>query len=359
MKKNSLTLFILICLCLPYGLTAQEVNSDYIAGYIKAKLDHEFNLKDSSVNVGKDTILITLPPGKKDLAGQIKSSLSVLPDNIQIHFETKSLQTAKESSSTNPELKESKFLPDQPLFDALMADPRWPHFSMSYQRYLDEGDLENVGHTSFGESFVFYRKNNTIRWEFGMQAGVFAIFDLDADSYDLINADYRVSVPVSFRWRFLSSTFRVLHQSSHLGDEYILRSRAKDRENLSYEKVDGLISIDLPFGTRFYGGGGYLFHKDPSDLKPWSAQAGFECVAQNGFFEGLVHPFVAIDVQSEEENNWDLDLSTKTGLQLGNQSTGSGNRLQLTLEYYQGHSPNGQFYNKSIEYIGFGLHYYR
>jgi hypothetical protein len=255
-------------------------------------------------------------------------------------------------------IEKSEFLPDKPLFDSLMAAPRWPHFSASYQRYLDREDLENVGHTSFGESFVFYRRNSPIRWEFGLQAGVFAIFDLDADSYDLINADYRVSLPISYRWRFLSGTFRVLHQSSHLGDEYILRGRAEERENLSYEQVDGLMSFDLPLKARLYGGGGYIFHKNPSDLEPWSAQAGFEWVSPWGLGD-LVFPVAAVDVQSEEENEWDLDVSAKAGLQLGSKTGQGDNRLQLTLEYYQGHSPNGQFYDELIEYYGLGLHYYR
>lgn len=35
--------------------------------------------------------------------------------------------------------------------------------------------------------------------EVGIQAGVFSIFDLDAESYDLINADYTVGVPLSFK----------------------------------------------------------------------------------------------------------------------------------------------------------------
>jgi hypothetical protein len=31
-------------------------------------------------------------------------------------------------------------------------------------------------------------------------------------------------------------------------------------------------------------------------------------------------------------------------------------KIQLLLEYYNGHSPNGQFFDRKIEYIGTGIH---
>ena len=33
-------------------------------------------------------------------------------------------------------------------------------------------------------------------------------------------------------------------------------------------------------------------------------------------------------------------------------------KVQLMLEYFSGHSPHGQFYNRTIEYAGLGIHFY-
>ena len=33
-------------------------------------------------------------------------------------------------------------------------------------------------------------------------------------------------------------------------------------------------------------------------------------------------------------------------------------RIQVLLEYFNGYSPNGQFYREQIEYIGLGVHFY-
>ena len=83
--------------------------------------------------------------------------------------------------------------------------------------------------------------------EFGIQAGVFAIFDLDAESLDLINADYLIGIPLVFRKGNFSNMTRIFHQSSHLGDEFLLRGRAEKRVNLSYEAGNSIFSYNLPF----------------------------------------------------------------------------------------------------------------
>ena len=359
MKAILLAALVALFLSLPAGLPAVEVTPDYLKGYTEGILEAKFDFQTASVRADGHTVTISLPHGQAGLQERIRASLASLPDRVQVRFEPEPARATRKDEPLEVELDRHEFLPDKPLFEPIMADPRWPHFSASYQSYMDREDIENVGHTSFGESFIFYRMNSDVRWEVGLQAGVFALFDLDAESYDLINADYRVSLPVFMRWHPLSGMIRILHQSSHLGDEFILRGRAEERENLSYEKVDSLLSLDLPFGSRIYGGGGYLVHKDPSDLEPWSVQGGLEWVCPYGFFDDLLHPIAAVDLQSEEENDWDLDVSAKAGLQLGSRNGTIANRLQLTLEYYQGHSPNGQFYDELIEYVGLGLHYYR
>ena len=63
------------------------------------------------------------------------------------------------------------------------------------------------------------------------------------------------------------------------------------------------------WGT-FYFGDLESFTTDGNKAR---APRGLEWVCPFGFFDGLLHPIAAVDVQSEEENEWDLDLSAKTG----------------------------------------------
>ena len=80
---------------------------------------------------------------------------------------------------------------------------------------------------SFGESIPIYRDNvgdkgQWGQWEVGLQGGVFSIFDLGSDSFDLINTDFLAAGFVGYRYGDFSALGRIFHQSSHLGDELLL-----------------------------------------------------------------------------------------------------------------------------------------
>jgi len=243
------------------------------------------------------------------------------------------------------------------LFKPLIADPRWPHFSVAYHRYLNDRQLRDVAAVSFGESFALYRDRlGAGWWEFGVQAGVFALFDLNAPSMDLINADYFVALPVSYRLGDFSAIARLFHQSSHLGDEFVLSSRVPNRLNLSYEGLDARFSYELGDVWRLYAGGGYLFHREPASLDPWSIQYGLEFRSPWPAPDARWRPIAALDVQNREENDWHADFSLRAGIQFD--GVLATRNFQLLLEYFRGHSPNGQFYRQKVDYLGLGLHFH-
>jgi hypothetical protein len=57
-----------------------------------------------------------------------------------------------------------------------------------------------------------------------------------------------------------------------------------------------------------------------------------------------------------KENNCNADVSLRAGVQLDGVLV--PRNLQLLLEYFRGHSPNGQFYKQKIDYIGLGAHFH-
>lgn len=368
MKQNNLakilnTLAILL-LCLPFSLRA-ATSDDFIQGYASAVLEREFRIKNFSLNVTDEAIRVK----SEDLTGadhdKVIAALSSIQGVKKVEIvdsrgvvvasspQEPGTQRASRQEPVKPDY-ELGFLPSGKLFDPLIADPRWPRFSMGYRYFTDEG--RNVGSATFGETIALYRARGPFRglWELGFQAGVFSIFDLDAPSSDLVNTDFFAALQASYRVNDFSGMFRIFHQSSHLGDEFLLRNRI-DRINLSFEGVDLKLSY-RPFDwLRLYGGGAYLFDLDPAGIKPWATQAGIELQTPWRFWGDSTRFVTALDLQHRQENKWSTETSIRGGLQF--ERPGSFMRkISLLLEYYKGYSPNGQFFDTKIEYFGPGLY---
>ncbi|HDH05878.1 MAG TPA: DUF1207 domain-containing protein, partial [Nitrospirae bacterium] len=240
----------------------------------------------------------------------------------------------------------------------LIADPRWPHFSMAYQHYTDDRKFGSIFAASFGETLPFYKDDAPFggRWQVAIQAGGFIVHDLDTASWDLINEDYRGGLSLFYRRNDLSGLFGIYHNSSHVGDEYLLNNNV-DRVNFSYEAVQIKLSYDIKGSYRIYGGADYMFSPDPDDLKRWIIQYGLEFRCPRAYFKGLVRPVAGADIRHRQENDWHGEASVRLGVELESEET-LWNKIQFMLEYYNGNSPNGQFHDNYIEYIAIGTHFY-
>ena len=358
-----------VILALIATVRADVAEDRFILGYATAILEQQFKVQVGSLQVQDGVILIhakDVPaPDRAKIAEALKAIKGVVRVDIfnGSAIPQSSTPTPTERPSTvslgETTPQKGEFLPRGPLFGALIADPRTPHISAAYHEYKNDSELESVSAVSLGMPVGIYEGNffDAGRWQVGIEGSVFSIFDLDAPSADLVNADYWLGFPLSYRWNNFSSMLRLYHQSSHLGDEFLLRNRG-DRVNLSYEGIDLRLSYDLfEKVARVYGGGGYILRKEPDDLERLSAQAGVELRSPWAFLGKHFRPVAALDVQTREESDWNLDWSARAGLQFENEKLRDRN-LQLMVEYYRGSSPNGQFFERRIEYWGIGLHFY-
>ena len=175
---------------------------------------------------------------------------------------------------------------------------------------------------------------------------------MSTPSNDLVNADYTIGLPVTFRQGGHSIRFRVYHQSSHLGDELLLGSNPPDRVNLSFEAVELIYSFEWR-GWRAYGGGEYLIHKEPGNLRPASLHGGVEYRGDMPLLWSG-RPLVGVDMKCLEEHDWAVDTSVKAGLEFGRPGPGK-RRLRVMAEWYRGFDPRGQFYVDKVDYWGLGL----
>lgn len=341
---------------------SRAVTDEYILGFATSVLRHEFNVLDATLTVRKGVIVIQA----RDLQGIDRDKLNRTLGSIEgvnqvVISETGASTVPARSDDTraaNVSEGSSGFLPRGLLFAPLHADPRWPHFSASYRGYRTN-DLTAAFAGNFGETISLYRNTAPLsgQWELVLQAGVFSLFDLSATSLDLVNADYRVGLLTSYRSGNFSGFLRLYHQSSHLGDEFLLTNPSVERINLSYEELDAKFAYEVFDWIRVYAGGGYLVHRDPTGVEPISTQWGIEFTSPVQFLSGAITPICYADFQSNERSQWAIAQSIMAGLRFENPRIGN-RQIQLLAQYFAGPSPDGQFYTQHSNWFGIGLHLY-
>jgi hypothetical protein len=256
-------------------------------------------------------------------------------------------------------------LPQGSLFCPLVADPKAEQTFASYVRgdfstlaNAPAGTDTNIAAVGIAYDLGLVRFAGTTAGD-GLQidafGAVFAQFNLDEPSFDLINADYLVGFPATFRLRGFSVRLRVYHQSSHLGDEFLLAGEP-ERINLSFESAEIILSQELG-ALRIYAGGESFFRRVPADLAGRLGHAGIE-IRPASFGAGRL--LAALDVKAvEEEDEWSLAWSARAGVEIARvHSAGNPARvLSLLAQYYDGAAPYGQFYRENIRFYGIGLHF--
>jgi hypothetical protein len=263
-----------------------------------------------------------------------------------------------EEAAQPAETSEWRRFPSDDLFRPLLADPKQTQFVISRQRVKPDGSGDLAGGlVVYGENFGMYRYRGRRACDgvqVNIQGGVFSLFNLSAPSWDLINADYVVGIPVTFRRTAVSGRFRLYHLSSHLGDEFLLGTPGITRVNLSFEEAELLLSADWR-GIRVYGGGGLLIHREP-DLARGRWQYGLEgrrrlsVVPGLGPLSSLDFLVFGVDVKALQQHDYHRDVSLKAGFELASETW--VRRFRLLLNYYNGFTPHGQFYDFKMHAVG-------
>jgi hypothetical protein len=366
----------------PVGATPLE--DAYIAGYVAAVLDQDFELKDTPVSVHDGVVTVEHPALGTAERHHATTVLAKIRNVKQVKFKQASVagagsppQVPTIAAAPSPTPTQSgasttagaqtassaseglTLLPGRKLFDPLIADPRTPHSGASLAHINNASELQSGAAVSFGETVPLLETDAPLgrgKLQVGLIASLFSLFDTGSKSEDLIDSDYLIGVPVSWREGRWSAQVRYLHQSSHLGDELLLRPVHPQRVNLSFEQADLTASYDLDAELRLYGGGGAILRSEPH-RQHLLAQFGGEYDADWRFLYDYLRPVAGLDLQARESQHWQPDLSLRAGVEIASPFA-FGRKLQLTLEYYNGKSPWGQFLQQNIEYYGAGTHFY-
>jgi hypothetical protein len=254
-------------------------------------------------------------------------------------------------------------LPGGDVFCPLIADPKTSRSFAAYQRGNETDLATDIAAVGVADAFPFFRAaaarpGNGI--QLGLAGAVFAQFDLGSPSYDLLNADYLLSLPLTFRAGPISGRVRVYHQSSHLGDEFLLRPNPPKRQNLSFESAEALLSIDVS-ALRIYAGGESFVRRDPVDLPDMLWHGGLELRPPAGanLGVGVARFIAAADAKIVSDTVNRTGISVRAGFEFArpHEAEVGGRRWSLLAEFYNGPSPYGQFHGQQVRLTGIGAHF--
>ncbi len=348
-----------LCLALADDENQQETDA-FMRGYVTSAIERELELspKEFVVTATNGEVTVWLDHPSAELIAKVEELLATLKGITRAQvLERKEGQPelpALEVQPTEPIETERETLlpPSRYLFLPLLADPKEPSFFVSYRKYdFEERSDVDIAAIGIGGAIPLWRSDPDASdlWQLAIEAGVFSEFNLD-ESSNLLNSDYIVGFPLHWRHRNASARFRIYHQSSHLGDE-TLAAGTRNRFDLSYESLELLLAYEA-FGLRGYGGGEYFVRRSPDELDDQVVHWGLEGRTPHKLFDSF-RLAGGIDVKHYEEFDYAPDRSVKAGLVFGDVT----NEIHVMAEYFNGHSPHGQFLLEDVDFYGIAVSY--
>lgn len=187
----------------------------------------------------------------------------------------------------------------------------------------------------------------------GAQAGVFARFRVEKPSRDYLASDWIVAFPVEWQNGRLSGRARILHRSSHLGDEFIFETGAR-RIEFGHEAIDMLLAYRALPELRFYGGGAWIFRSN-TENEPNLRQLGHDIHDDFTLQAGVdgewwfraeqprLSLVAGIDAQAAQRTEWRPQIAAAAGIGARG-APGARGGLRILLRYFTGPSTLGEFF---------------
>jgi hypothetical protein len=265
---------------------------------------------------------------------------------------------------------ENVLLPGNDVFRPILADQREPrfyadyrhvHFRFSNAEAFSEGNGADIdaAMVAFGGQFGIWGLREPRGCD-GLQVNLFGVvfsqFNLSSSSFDLLNSDYLVGPTLTYRRGPWSARFRFYHQSSHLGDEFLLNygiANGVQRQNLSVEVVDLLASFEHAWWRVFAGGGLIVLSSSPPDLTstPGFLAYGFELRGSPwSVANSTLRPVFGAALSQLQATGWSLNGSFEGGLEWA--APKSAHRIRALVVGQRGALPFSQFFSEKTENVG-------
>ncbi len=246
-------------------------------------------------------------------------------------------------------------LPPATFYPVYLADPLRETFNAQYQ-HVSKTTIDDTGDTRFdlklGANLPLYATEYAgMPWQLVLLAGFHGQFD-NTQSQDNIGWDgiygLHVAARLNEHWSMRLGT---KHISAHVGDEYIERT-GRTRINYTREELRVGLAWSVNRKSTLYSELGHAFDmRNTAVQEPWRAQLGAQYVSPLAIRQQPMAWYVAVDISSYEENDWDSNTTLQAGF-----SVPSGvHHWRLGVEFYDGRAQLGEFFQDTERYWSVGL----
>lgn len=270
------------------------------------------------------------------------------------------LVNASEGESNKP-ASENKIVivPPADFYPYYLADTRSARTAIKLVGMFDT-DIADTSNSRFNHSLgrrfglVRFGDERTYNaWQIDLEVGYFTNFDAE-DHTDNIGWDGIYGLYFSRRLSpELFIRFGTLHDSAHLGDEYVEETGRQRIDYTREELIAGMTWLPTP-RSKLYTELGWAWHVK-ADMEPLRWQFGAEYYgAHDDHYLGLPW-YAATDFILFEERDWEPAITLQLGLIY---ATGRATeRYRFVLEAYSGRSVMGEFSFGDESYLSIGVHY--
>jgi hypothetical protein len=270
------------------------------------------------------------------------------------YFDGDRFQIPSQARSDHEEAWSHQVLPDGLIYRSYLAGAKESRFAGQWVHDVDLGWMWDitlggrVGILRYGTTSV----DRPEGWQIDMEGAGMPRLDLEHEERDLIAADFRFGIPLTYGRGNYQMKLAYYHLSSHLGDEYMVRHSTLQRRNYSRDVIVWGHSFFLTRDIRLYGEAGWAFTYD-GGTEPWEFQFGLdyspaELTGQRG------SPFVAVNGHLRQEFDFGGNIVVQTGWQWRGYS---GHLFRIGMHYFQGMSDQWEFFDQFEDKLGFGLWY--
>lgn len=254
-----------------------------------------------------------------------------------------------------------EFFPDGSYFKPILLDPATPQLGSSINSYIVKRIMKKRAYIPvlIGTSKIILRipYESNRGFEAGFEYGVYSQFIIgpvrNMIMGGLENADYRISAISHYMAGPNIYRVKLFHQSSHLGDDHIIRNEITTATSniQNYEELS-IMYIRNREAWRYYISGGYnisIYTVRGRVLVQGGADFSLP-LGKTGEF-GITG---GCDLKIYQQNNFSPNWKLGFGLEIGRKRS---NTLRLLFEYYNGHLPYSTLEPFKVQMMGVGFYF--